>query len=65
MFGSIFCWGTALALLFTTSKDVTDLYTRCCFAMGFIFLGILSRAVSVYHDTHMKQDDVKETTQNT
>lgn len=55
MLGSLICWGTALGILFTSSGQTTnDIYIRCAIAMGFIFLGIFSRAVSVYHEIHKK-----------
>lgn len=52
MIANAICWGVALALMFDGLRGITDDYTKLLFAMGFIFLGILSRAVSVYQDTH-------------
>jgi hypothetical protein len=64
MLGSLICWGTALVILFTSSGVAPDIYIRCAIAMGFIFLGIFSRAVSVYQEVHAK-DDNKDNKQNT
>lgn len=66
MLGSIICWGTALGILFTSSGQTTsDIYIRCVIAMGFIFLGIFSRAVSVYHETHKRETKDTDNKQNT
>lgn len=66
MLGSLICWGTALGILFTSAgQSVNDIYIRCAIAMGFIFLGIFSRAVSVYHETHKRETEEKENKQNT
>lgn len=65
MLGSIICWGIALGILFTTSTGATDIYIRCAISMGFILLGIFSRAVSVYYETHKKESKENENKQNT
>lgn len=66
MLGSIICWGTALGILFTSSGlSDNDIYIRCAIAMGFMFLGIFSRAVSVYHETHKQNIETSETKPNT
>ena len=60
MIGNAMCWGLALGMLFSKSEGVTSDITKILLAMGFIFLGILSKAVSVYHDTHTIEIDVEE-----
>ena len=64
MLGSLICWAAALALLVVRAGNESELYTTCFVAMGFIFLGIFSRAVSVYYETH-KREPEKENKQNT
>lgn len=56
MLGNIICWVIALSLMLSKTMSSDDLYTRTLLAMGFIFLGILSKAVDVYHDTHSNND---------
>ena len=56
MLGNLICWVIALATIFASSTDRADLYTKMLIAMGFIFLGILSKAVDVYRDTHSNKD---------
>ena len=60
MLGSVVCWAIALGMLFNRIEGFTTDYTRMLYAMGFIFLGILSRAVSVYRETHIIEVDVTE-----
>ena len=60
MLGNVTCWCIALGIVFSKSSGAGDLYTKLLLAMGFIFLGILSKAVDVYHDTHSN-----DTNQNT
>lgn len=52
MLGNITCWCIALGIMLSKSMNTGDLYTKTVLAMGFIFLGILSKAVDVYRDTH-------------
>lgn len=58
MFGYLMCWSIALCFMFPKFQRVTDNTVHILFAMGFIFLGILSKAVSVYRDTHTIDVDV-------
>ena len=60
MLGSVVCWAIGLGMLFNRVEGFTDDYTRMLYAMGFIFLGILSRAVSVYRETHIIEVDITE-----
>lgn len=64
MLGSVVCWAIGLGMLFSRVEglvfEFTTDYTRMLYAMGFIFLGILSRAVSVYRETHVIELDVTE-----
>ena len=52
MLGNIICWSFAIGIMFSRSSGTGDLYTKMLLAMGFILLGILSKAVDVYHDIH-------------
>ena len=52
MLGNIACWSIAIGIMLSKSMNAEDLYIRTLLAMGFIFLGILSKAVDVYRDTH-------------
>lgn len=65
MLGSLICWGMALAILFTSAGDSANIYMRCLVAMGFIFLGIFSRAVSVYYETHKHENNENKNEKNT
>lgn len=56
MLGNITCWCIALGIIFSKSIGVGDLYIKMLLAMGFIFLGILSKAVDVYHETHSNKN---------
>lgn len=52
MFGNIVCWIIALSLILSKSMGTDALYIKLLFAMGFIFLGILSKAVDYYREIH-------------
>ena len=60
MLGCAVCWAIAMGMLIDKFQGFTTDYTRMLYAMGFIFLGILSRAVSVYRETHIIEVDVTE-----
>ena len=60
MLGNLICWIIAIALLATKVNGVDEWHIRVLFAMGFILLGILSKAVDVYQATHTKEEN-KET----
>lgn len=62
MLGTIICWMFALVLALTKANGLDDWYTKLLFAMGFILLAILNKAVEAYHEVHMS--DVEETTEN-
>ena len=47
-------------MMLSKSVNREDLYIKTLLAMGFIFLGILSKAVDVYRDTHTIELDVEE-----
>ena len=57
MLGNIACWAIALGIMLSESIGAQDLYIRTLLAMGFIFLGILSKAVDTYRDTHVIEID--------
>lgn len=52
MLGNIICWAIAAGIMLSKTTSAEDPYTRTLLAMGFIFLGILSKAVDVYRETH-------------
>jgi hypothetical protein len=60
MLANIICWVIAMALIFAKTSGI-DLYIRLLFAMGFIFLGTLSKAVDTYWETRMSKGDEKKT----
>ena len=52
MLANLTCWIIAIGMLLADSTNREDLYIRTLLAMGFIFVGTLSKAVDVYRDTH-------------
>lgn len=60
MIGNAICWGLALGMLFSRSEGITSDNYKILFAMGFMLIGLISRAVSVYHDVHTVEVDVEE-----
>lgn len=62
MIGNILCWIFAISLMLTKSSNLDDLYTRTLLAMGFILLGIISKAVDYYRDIHDDKHKNKTTT---
>lgn len=52
MLGNVVCWCVAIGIMLSKSTDQNDLYTRTLLAMGFIFLGILSKTADYYHEVH-------------
>lgn len=57
MLGNLMCWAIAFGILLSKSPSVEDLYIKSALAMGFVFLGILSKAVDVYRETHVIELD--------
>ena len=60
MLGNIACWAIAVGIMISKPMGAHDLYIRTLLAMGFIFLGILSKAVDVYRETHIIEIDEEE-----
>ena len=58
MLDTIACWGIALGFLFSKSEGFTSDCVKILFAMGFILLGLLSKALYVYQKTHTIEIDV-------
>lgn len=52
MIANITCWIIALGLIFSKSIGNDELYIKLLFAMGFIFLGTISKAVDYYREIH-------------
>ena len=57
MLGNFVCWIFALCLAFTKTSAIEVWHTHLLMAMGFILLGILSKAVDVYHETKKNAND--------
>lgn len=53
MLANLICWVIALGMMLSKSVNREDLYIKTLLAMGFIFLGILSKAVDVYRDVKL------------
>lgn len=60
MLGNIFCWVIAIALLAAKANGIDEWHIRVIFAMGFILLGILSKAVDAYQAVHTKEENEEE-----
>jgi hypothetical protein len=60
MLGNVVCWAIALGMLFPKFEGFTEDYKRMVFAMCFMLIGILCKAVDVYRDTHTIEVDVRE-----
>lgn len=56
MLSNLICWVIALGMMLSDSMNREDLYIKTLLALGFIFLGTLSKAVDVYRDVHKKND---------
>lgn len=56
MLTNLICWVIALGLLLSESVNREDLYVKSLLALGFIFMGTLSKAVDVYRDVHKKNN---------
>lgn len=53
MLANLICWVIALGMMLSKSVNREDLYIKTLLAMGFIFLGILNKAVDVYRDVKL------------
>lgn len=60
MLGNIFCWVIAIALLVAKANGTDEWHIRVIFAMGFILLGIISKAVDAYQEVHTKEENKEE-----
>lgn len=58
MLEEVVCWGIALGLMFSKVEGFTTDYTKIIFAMGFIILGAIYKAIDVYRTTHTIELDV-------
>lgn len=56
MLANLLCWVIALGLILSKSINTSVLFIKLGFAMGFILLGTLSKAVDVYHATHKREN---------
>lgn len=61
MLGNCICWVIALGMMLSKSSSKEDLYIKTLLAMGFILLGILSKAVDVYSATHSFDEEEENT----
>lgn len=57
MLANLTCWVIAFGIMLSKSISREDLYIKMLLAMGFIFLGILSKAVEAYYTVNNKDDD--------
>lgn len=60
MLGNLLCWIVAIAAIFSNGPKAPDLETRLLYAMGFIFLGILSKTSDYYKDVHKSAAGTKK-----
>ena len=60
MLGNIICWCAAIGIMLSKSADQTNLYTKTLLAMGFIFLGILSKTADYYHEAYKSVKEEKK-----
>lgn len=60
MLANVSCWVIAIALLFSENLGRDDMYVKFLLAIGFIFVGTLSKAVDTYRITHSKKSDEKK-----
>ena len=62
MIGNVICWIVAIGIMLSKSADQSDLYTKTLLAMGFIFLGILSKAIDYYREVHKPSNEGNQKT---
>ena len=64
MLGNIICWMFALCLMLMKTPTLHDWYIRIAFALGFIFVGTLCKAVEVYRiaHEHYEEENKNQTT---
>lgn len=55
------CWAIACVIVFGNDINIVDDYHRWLLALGFIFVGTVSRFVSTYREVHSKKTDNKNT----
>lgn len=60
MLANIVCWGLALGLMFCRNGGISGDNEKMFFAMGFIFLGILSKLVDYYGRMHVSRTKEEE-----
>ena len=54
MLANLACWVIAIALILSNSATQTELFIKLAFALGFIFMGICSKAVEAWQDIRTK-----------
>lgn len=55
MLANIVCWVIAIALILSNSIGQTDFYIRLALAIGFIFVGVLSKTADYYYQVHKEK----------
>lgn len=59
------CWAVASIIVFGNSISIVDDYHKWLLALGFIFVGTISRVaamfISAYREAHIKKNDCKNT----
>lgn len=60
MLANLICWVIALGMMLSESVNREDLYIKTLLAMGFIFLGTLSKAIDTYRDVKLGRSTSRE-----
>lgn len=59
MLANATCWVIALGLIFSKSVSQEALYTKLLFAMGFILLGAINKAIDYHREIYLSLGDEK------
>lgn len=57
MLANVFCWVFAFGILIQRPNNQTELYYNMLFALGFILVGTLSKAVDTYREVHRSKNE--------
>lgn len=63
MLGDAICWAIALVLMFTQSTGFASDLSKMWLAVGFIFVGSISRFVSTYRTVNSKKEEIDKAAQ--
>jgi hypothetical protein len=56
------CWAVAIIFACTDTVAIADDFHKALLALGFIFVGTISRFVSVYREVHSKKPETPNNT---